>query len=72
MGIDQECIVLSGPGTVDCYGDFVGCTLNQPTDVAGCCCYGGVVSDTGNDRLVMFYGGDPVEGSSWGLIKSMY
>ena len=46
--------------------------LSGPQQAAGYCCYWGVVTDTGNDRLLILVGTDPVEAATWGTLKRRY
>ncbi len=59
------------PGANATQGTALG-PLDHPTEGYLGCCYWYVLSDTGNDRLVVWLIGDPVGRTTWGSLKTRY
>jgi len=80
LSLDGSEIALSGAGCIRWQGtctDFSAASrgfgsFSEPHQAEGYCCYWGVVSDTGNDRLLILVGPDPVEAATWGMLKRRY
>jgi hypothetical protein len=80
LSLDGSEIALAGANCIRWGGactDFSAASrgfgsLSAPHQAEGYCCYWGVITDTGNDRLLILVGPDPVEASTWGLLKQRY